>query len=329
MPYALPLAYLAVFIAAIILVLVGATALYQRSDHTRRVARRLEALTPTDSPAEDTSSLLRRRAPGEFRSPMLARLNGYIQTWLEQADLAWTPSKFLTTIASVSAILCLASLAFVLARDTISPGVALATLAAAAVLPVLAAWAYLNRRRASRKKRIEEQLPIALDIVNRAIRAGHPIIAAVQLAADELDNPIGGELRKIVDETAYGSDFREALASFAKRTGSQDAHFFSVSVSIQAETGGSLAEILENLASVIRARATLAKRVKALGSEGRASANILSALPIMLIGGITLSEPHFYTDKFSDPVFWPAVISVCVVYLVGQLMMHRITHFKY
>lgn len=329
MPYALPIAYLAVFVAAIIVVMTGATALYRRSDHTRRVARRLQALAPADAATDDKSALLRRRAPGEFRSPTLARLNAGAQTWLEQSDLPWTPSQFFTTIGAASALLCLASLAAMLARDTISPGAFLGVLAAASLLPPLAAWAFLSRRRAQRKRRIEEQLPIALDIVNRAIRAGHPIIAAVQLAASELDDPIGGELRKIVDETAYGSDFREALASFAKRTGSQDAHFFSVSVSIQAETGGSLAEILENLASVIRARATLAKRVKALGSEGRASANILSALPILLIGGITLSEPHFYTDKFSDPVFWPVVISVCVVYLVGQLMMHRITHFKY
>ena len=329
MPYALPLAYLAVFVAAMIVVLASATALYRRSDHTRRVARRLQALSPTEESTDDKPALLRRRSAGEFSSPTLARIYADAQTWLEQADLTWTPSQFFTTVGAGSAVLCLAAFAFILTREAISPTVMLGLFAAAISFPVVGAWAFISRRRAARQRRIEAQLPIALDIVNRAIRAGHPIIAAVQLAAAELDDPIGAELRKIVDETAYGSDFREALANFAKRTGSQDAHFFAVSVSIQAETGGSLAEILEGLASVMRARATLAKRVKALGSEGRASANILSALPVLLIGGITLSQPTFYTDKFSDPVFWPAVITVLVVYLIGQLMMYRITHFKY
>ena len=329
MPLALPLAYLAVFVAAMIVVMVGAATLYRRSDHTQRVARRLRAMAPTESPADDKSTVLRRRSVGEFRNPTLARLNAAAQIWLEQADLAWTPSQFVTTVGTLVAVLCLASFAFMLTRDTMAPSTIVAMFGVAIGIPMVGAWALPTHRRASRQKRLEEQLPVALDIVNRAIRAGHPIISAVQLAAAELDNPIGGELRKIVDETAYGSDLREALGNFAKRTGSQDAHFFSVSVSIQAETGGSLAEILENLAAVIRARATLAKRVQALGSEGRASANILSVLPILVIGGITLSQPTFYSDKFSDPIFWPAVISVCTVYLIGQLMLYRITHFKY
>src|SRR5262249_48936112 len=121
-------------------------------------------------------------------------------------------------------------------------------------------------------------------IVTRAIRAGHPVVSAVHLAANELSDPVGTEFGLIVDETTYGMEFRDALVSFARRTGSADAHFFAVSIGIQSETGGNLAEILEGLASVIRGRMTLAQRVKALSSEGRASAMILSGLPIFLVG---------------------------------------------
>ncbi len=151
----------------------------------------------------------------------------------------------------------------------------------------------------------------------------------MQLASDELGDPIGSEFGLIVDETTYGLEFKEALANFARRTGSSDGHFFAVSVSIQSETGGNLAEILDGLAGVIRGRQTLAKRVKALASEGKASAWILSLLPLFLIGMMMLMAPTFYTSKFGDPLFWPVVIAVLVVYLIGQVMIKRITHIRY
>jgi tight adherence protein B len=192
-----------------------------------------------------------------------------------------------------------------------------------------AVWFWVNSKRNERLKKVEEQLPLALGIVNRAIRAGHPVVSAVQLAAEELGDPIGSEFGLIVDETTYGSEFRDALVNFARRTGSPDAHFFAVSVGIQSETGGNLAEILVGLASVIRGRQTLAKRVKALASEGRTSAQILSALPALLIAFFALTHPRFYTDKFADPVFWPIVIFIGLLYLLGWFMIHRIINFKY
>jgi tight adherence protein B len=180
-----------------------------------------------------------------------------------------------------------------------------------------------------RLKKIEEQLPLALDIVNRAVRAGHPVISAVQLAADELGDPVGSEFGLIVDETTYGVEFRDALANFARRTGSPDAHFFAVSVSIQSETGGNLAEILEGLANVMRGRATLGKRVRSLASEGRASATLLSVLPIFMVGLQFLIHPKVYTSKFSDPIFWPVVGIAGILYLIGWFIIRRIINFKY
>jgi tight adherence protein B len=171
-------------------------------------------------------------------------------------------------------------------------------------------------------------MPLALDIINRALRAGHPVVSAVQLAANEMGDPIGTEFGLILDETAYGHEFKDALTNFARRTGSPDAHFFAVSVGIQSQTGGNLAEILAGLAAVIRGRCTLAKRVKALASEGRASAYVLSALPPLLVSFIALTQPSFYTSKFGDPIFWPTVAVICAVYFLGWVIIHRIINFE-
>jgi tight adherence protein B len=172
-------------------------------------------------------------------------------------------------------------------------------------------------------------MPLALDVINRALRAGHPVVSAVRLAADEMGDPIGSEFGLIVDETTYGFEFRDALMNFARRSGSADANFFAVSVSIQSETGGNLAEILDGLATVIRSRSSLAKRVKALSSEGRASAALLSVLPVLLITVMMLTNPAYYTTKFSDPIFWPTVGGVFTTYMIGLLMIHRLINFKY
>ncbi len=205
----------------------------------------------------------------------------------------------------------------------------LMSLFAAAILVAACMWLWVIRKHAKRMKQLEDQLPLALDIVIRAIRAGHPVISAVQLVTEELVDPIGTEFGLIVDETTYGFEFREALRNFARRTGSEDAHFFSVSVGIQSETGGNLAEILANLAAVIRARSTLGKRVRALSSEGRMSAVVLSLLPVMLIGFVGMSQPSFYTSKFADPIFWPIVFLTLGIYMIGQVIMNRIVNFKY
>jgi tight adherence protein B len=184
-------------------------------------------------------------------------------------------------------------------------------------------------RRNARLRKIEEQLPLALDIVTRAIRAGHPVVSAVQLAAQEMSDPVGTEFGLIVDETTYGLEFKEALANLARRTGSSDAYYFAVSVGILSETGGNLAEILTNLSDVIRGRLNLRLKVKALASEGRMSAVVLSVLPILLVGWLLFSNPSFYSSKANDPIFWPAVGVLGVLYLLGQFSINRIVNFKY
>ena len=197
-------------------------------------------------------------------------------------------------------------------------------------LVMLGAVVWLGIMRSRRMRRLEEQLPLALDVAKiRALRAGHPLIMSVKLAADEMQDPIGSEFGLIVDETNYGMEFRDALTNFAHRTGSEYAHFFAVCVSIQNETGGNLAEILDNLCSVIRNMQTLHLRVRALSAEGRMSAQILTALPVGLVSFLMLSQPKFYTSKFDDPLFWPGAAAIMGMFLIGQFMINRMVNFKY
>ncbi len=322
-----PLIYVLAFVAVFLLIQAGA-GLVLSGDQSKRVNRRLTLMASGMDRDTVYATLVRNPARGR-RAGAITDAHDSLNLRLKQAGLLITPIQFISYVAMVGTALWLVSLTIMILRGASLLTGILASLAVAAVLAGVGAWVWLDGRRKKRFRKLEEQLPLALDIVTRAIRAGHPVVSAVQLASEELGDPIGSEFGLIVDETTYGLEFKEAMASFARRTGSPDAHYFAVSVGIQSETGGNLAEILEGLSGVIRGRQTLAKRVKALSSEGKASASILSILPLFLIGMMMLMAPSFYTSKFADPLFWPIVIAVMIVYAIGQVLIKGITDIKY
>ncbi len=325
-----PLIYVLAFAAVVILVQSVAGLIFSASDRTRNVNRRLTMLDAGISRDEVYSSLVRKTAAPNLTNQRLLGLYERVETYCRQAGLSVAPTQLLAIAAGGAAALWLVALSLASSgggRGFLVNGAV--SMLGACAMSLMAVWLWVRRLRNRRIKQIEEQLPLALDIVNRAVRAGHPVISAVQLASDELGDPVGSEFGLIVDETTYGVEFKEALANFARRTGSSDAHFFAVSVSIQSETGGNLAEILEGLAKVMRGRNTLGKRVRSLASEGRASALLLSVLPALMVGFQLLIHPRVYTDKFSDPIFWPVVAITLIVYGLGWLKIHRIINFKY
>jgi tight adherence protein B len=322
-----PLIYVLAFVAVVVLVQAAGSILFSSRDRSRRLNRRLTLLESGMKHDDVYAALIRDTTPPGVD---LLGINQRLWIYCRQAGLSMSPIRLLTIVAGVAILFWLASLILLSAGG--GSGIVVngfVSLLASCTLSVLGAWFWVTRKRIARLKKIEDQMPLALDIVNRALRAGHPVISAVQLAANEMGDPIGTEFGLIVDETSYGFEFKDALTNFARRTGSPDAHFFAVSVGIQSQTGGNLAEILAGLAAVIRGRCTLAKRVRALASEGRASAYLLSALPPALVSFIALTQPSFYTSKFSDPIFWPAVFVMCFVYLLGWVMIHRIINFKF
>lgn len=328
--FILPIALVLAFLAAATLLQGVAGAFLSSRERNQRINRRLTMLESGMDQKQVYEALVRRPSTSTLQSPLLVQILEAVSRKLQQANIQIAPLKLAGY--GLGGALALGLFAILLRRSMgggASPQDSAITLAGALLLTGLGLWIWVNARHAKRLKLIETQLPLALDIIIRGLRAGHPVITAVQLVVEEMGDPIGTEFGLIVDETTYGFEFREALANFARRTGSEDAHFFAVSMAIQASTGGNLAEILGNLASVIRSRASLAKRVRSLGSEGRMSAVLLSALPLILVSFMFLTQPSFYTDKFSDPLFFPIISLVIVMYFIGQYMMHRIVNFKY
>lgn len=328
--YLVPMVYVIAFAAVVLIVQTVASLIFTARERTQRVNRRLTMLESGMSPEAVYSALVRKSSAAGSGAGRMVRFEERLGAYCRQADLVIPPRRLLAFVAGAAALIWLVSL--VLLRSAAGGAFVLnatMSLLGAVVLAGLGCWTWLSRRRMARLRKIEEQLPLSLDIINRAVRAGHPVISAVQLAAHEMGDPIGSEFGLMVDETTYGLDFKDALANFAKRTGSRDAAFFAVSVAIQSQTGGNLAEILDGLAIVIRGRNTLGKRVKALASEGKASALLLSALPILMIGFMLATQPAFYTAKFDDPIFWPIIGIVVCVYFIGLWMMYRIINFRY
>jgi tight adherence protein B len=191
-------------------------------------------------------------------------------------------------------------------------------------LPLFFLQFQANRRR----KRMQDQFPVALDVFVRGLRAGHPIAAALDLLTVEMPDPIGSQFGIVVDEVTYGADLRDALASMADRWGLEDMRMFVVSLSVQSETGGNLAEILENLSKVIRDRASMMMKVRALSSEGRMTAIMLTALPILAFVSLFLGNPKFYLDVSDDPAFIPGFSVLIVMYVVGFITIRRMVDLK-
>ena len=324
------IALVCAFVAVVLIAQLVSNVLWSLNQRNRQVNRRLTMLQSGMEPDQVFSALIRKSAAPIVGGQSLQTTFDRIETFCRQAGMTITPLRLGLITAAIAAGLWITSMIFLHGNDGASMVInGVGSFVGACGVAIIGVGFWVANRRTARMKKLEEQMPLALDVINRAVRAGHPVISAVQLAADELGDPIGSEFGLIVDETTYGAEFREALTSFAHRTGSADAHFFAVSVGIQSETGGNLADILDGLATVIRGRATLAKRIKALASEGRASAMILSVLPLFLVSAMFLLQPTFYTSKFNDPVFWPTAGVIMVLYFIGQLMLRRIVNFKF
>ena len=193
-----------------------------------------------------------------------------------------------------------------------------------AVLPLMFLQMKANRTR----KRMQEQFPVALDVFVRGLRAGHPIAAALDLLTVEMPDPIGSQFGIVVDEVTYGADLRDALQSMAERWGLDDMRMFVVSLSVQNETGGNLAEILENLSKVIRERASMMMKVRALSSEGRMTAIMLTGLPVFAFTVLFVVNPGFYLDVADDPAFIPGFAGLILLYVVGFVTMRRMVDLK-
>jgi tight adherence protein B len=196
--------------------------------------------------------------------------------------------------------------------------------AVAAAIPFLVVM--VSRRRRLRK--FEENFPEALDLLGRAVRAGHAFTTGLEMIAKECPEPLAGEFRTTFEEQNFGLPLRDALLNMTERVPIIDVRFFVTALLIQKETGGNLAEILDGLARVIRDRFRIYREVQVRTAQGRLTAGILIALPIMMALILSALNPHYIGILFTDPKGPLVLITAGVMQLIGSAILWKIIHFE-
>jgi tight adherence protein B len=310
--YALVAASAALFVEGVYLLC------FSNSSYRKNINRRLK-LTNDKASRENTLVALRRErgltAGGDYRLPVIALNRLVLQSGL---TLGFTKLGLLVAAGGVVAFI----LTMVWRAD-----VGQALLAGGACL-TLVPYLVLRFLRGRRQKRFSAQFPDALDIIVRSLRAGHPVPIAISMVAREMADPIGTEFGIVSDEITYGADLETAMRNLYFRIGSDDLPLFVTAVAIQGSTGGNLGEILENLSAVIRLRFKMRRKIRALAAEGRASAMILSALPIGMFLVIQVVTPDFYASVWHEDMTKIALAMAGSWMLLGNFIMFRMVNFR-
>lgn len=307
---------------AVVLFIDGAYNIWNayRGPEARRINKRLQSM----SAGGLNTSILRQRLAGETQ-PLERWLMSMprfqqLDRMLMQSGLSWTVGGFV----GGSLILGVVTAAVVGLIPAIGFIVPLLAGVAAAWVPLL----YLLRRRIQRLKRFEQQLPDAMDLISRALKAGHAFPTGLKMVGDEMSEPIAGEFRITHDEVNFGVTMQQALTALCTRVPSTDLRYFVISVLIQRETGGNLTELLGNLSHLIRERLKLLGKVRVLSAEGRLSAWILSLLPFVLAAVIDLMNPKFLRVLWTDPVGHKLIGAALFMMFLGILVMRKIIRIR-
>jgi tight adherence protein B len=318
----LVLVYAAVFVG-VLLTVDGVYRLVTDARHggpQGKINRRLRMLASGADPQEVLRLLWRSRR--QERSlfdwiPLLVRLDVLIT----QAGLLVSTPRVLAIMVTLGVLVFWAAkLLFVLPT--------LVALSAGLASGVGGPWAFLTLRRRQRLNRFNQQLPDAIDLIVRSLRAGHPLNAAMSVVAAEMPDPLGSEFGVAIDEATYGLDIRDAVQNMADRVGLPDLHYMVVSIRIQYGTGGNLAEILASLSKVIRDRFNMFRKIKAVSAEGRFSGYVLSGLPILTGLAIWTLNPEYYLSVSDDPRATYLVYLVAVLMALNMLIIRRLVNFR-
>ena len=283
----------------------------------RKLARRLREVG--ESPDAPDAALVMDRPEGPL--PQLDDLvnrtaaGSRLSRLIEQSGIRTTPSAMLV-MSLFSGMLAAASAA-VFVRHPLAPIVA-------APIGLVLPFAWLVHRRSSRFRKFEEQFPEALDLLSRAIRAGHAFQTALGMVADELTEPVGPEFKKTFERQNFGLPLRDAMDELAYRVTILDVRFFVTAVAIQRETGGNLAEILDNLAHVVRERFKIRRQVRVHTAHGRFTGYVLLALPAGL--GVVLSflSPEHMRLLFQERMGQIMLIAAMVMQTVGFIWIRQV-----
>ncbi|HYC56412.1 MAG TPA: type II secretion system F family protein [Candidatus Binatia bacterium] len=320
----MPIVFAAAIFFAVLLFIMGAYYLYDHAvygDQTTTV-RRLRTQSEFN-PRATAVEIVRRDAMGQdaWYTVMLARIAplAAIKRLLKQADSEMPVSVFL-----------LLSAIFFVAGATVSIYLQLGAIITAglAVVCGVSPLMYQRRRRATRLKKIEAQLPEALDLIARTLLAGHAFIMGLKMVGDQMEDPVRSEFKKTFDEISFGVSVAESMKELSERVDSVDIKFFVTSLLVQLETGGNLAEIIQGISRLIRARFELHGKVRALSAEGRISAIVMFSLPFLLGIALYYINPTYMSLLFTDPAGKAMLTGGFLMMTFGMFVTRRMVQIK-
>lgn len=283
----------------------------------RAVNKRLRLLSSGMDPQEVLRLLRRRQQDTVDRIPLLR----HWPQMLTQAGLTIDPMRGLFAAAAMTVAVFLVLQAL---GATLLIAVSLAAVIGVA-LPVLLLAFWRNRRLAQ----LQRQLPDGIDLMVRSLRSGHPLNASIQTIARELADPLGTEMGLVADAITYGDDLIDAVADFADRVGIEDARYLAMAIALQGRTGGNLAAVLDSLARVIRERFAMHRKIRAVSAEGRITAYVVSAAPLIIFGALNLIAPTFYGDVENDPAY-PYLLGIgTALALLNAIWLRKLVRFHF
>ena len=318
------LLFVVLLFAAVMLLVWGVWTGWQahRSPEAERIARRLRAVIGNEARQSDITIVKERRLSENPKLDVLLRRLPGVRTLDRMLVQAGSKRLVAGLLALCGGALALALLLALVLRLPFL-GV-LAAAAAGAGLPLLR----LNRAREARLAQFERQLPDALDMMSRAIRAGHAFPTALKLVADDVAAPLGEEFKAAFDEVNFGVAMGDALGSLAGRVPSMDLQYFVVAVLIQRESGGNLTELLSSISAIVRDRQKLAGQVRVLSAEGRISAWVLCLLPFGAGAMMTAANPQTMSVLWTDPAGRKMLGAAAVMMVVGVLAIRKIVRIR-
>lgn len=315
-----PLIYILIFVAVLALVQGAYLVIFGKSiSMDGKVNRRLDMLDKGGN-REQVLDQLRKEMTQHMKSQSIP-IYSLLADRAQKANIAFTPIQLILMMVVLSGV------SFVLLTVLTAVGVPIRALVAV-LMGIGSVYVWVNGKANKRMNMLAEQLPEAVELMVRSLRVGHPFSSAISIVAREVPDPLGTEMGMISDEAAYGRDMGETLKAMAERLDNQDMRFLAVAVTIQQTSGGNLAEILDGLAKVIRARFRLFRRVAAITAEAKWSGNLLSAFPIVALLGINLVKPDYYDEVMESPLFIPAVLIVVAFLVVNLLVMRALVNIK-
>jgi tight adherence protein B len=308
------------------LVLIVESTLYAfrtlKNPHRDKIRKRLKALSST-AQENEVCAILRKRILSEvpFLHRLLSCLPGArrLDQLLEKANLPYPLGFFiLLTLVLGSAGFLTTSLV------TTSSAPAVAVAALLGMMPF--SFAILKKKR--RMDKLESQLPDALEMIARGLRAGHAFTTAIKFAADEFEDPLGPEFAKTLDEVNFGVSVSRALKNLADRVDCPDVKYFVVSVVIQREAGGNLAEVMDKIAYIIRERFKFRGKVRVLSAEGKLTAFVLTGLPFAVVVVLSFTNPDYVKMLWVEPTGRIITVVAALMMAAGILIIRKMIRIK-